>query len=40
MTGGNGGALRMTGKERSVQDDRIDLLFRLKTLCVSNVNRT
>ena len=33
-------AFRMTGKGRSVQNDGIDLLFRSKTLCVSNVNRT
>ena len=40
MTGGNGGALRMTGKGRSVRSDRIDLLFRFKMLCVSNINKT
>ena len=33
-------AFRMTGKGRCVHNDRIDLLFRSKTLCVSNVNRT
>ena len=33
-------AFRMTGKGRCVQNDRIDLLLRSKTLCVSNVNRT
>ena len=33
-------AFRMTGKGRCVQNDRIDLLLRCKTLCVSNVNRT
>ena len=33
-------AFRMTGKGRCVHNDRIDLLLRRKTLCVSNVSRT
>ena len=33
-------AFRMTGLRRSVQNDRIKLLIRSETLCVSNVNKT
>ena len=40
MTGEEEAAFGMRGKGRSAQDDGVNLLFRSKTLCVSNVNRT
>ena len=39
MTGKGGAVFRMTGKRaRCDQNDRINLLIKSKTLCVSNVN--
>ena len=40
MTGEEEAAFGMRGKGRSVRNDRGNILFRSKTLCVSNVNRT